>query len=164
MKVITLVKLAMVVAIYVIFTVFLPFSYGEIQFRVAEVLLLLCFFRKDYVYALIVGCLIANIFSPLGIIDVIFGTIHTAIAAFLISRSKNLIIASLYPTIFMFIIALELHFVLSLPFWLTLLTTMAGEFVVVTIIGVPLFMLLRKNNDFMQLIEANQNEGETHEI
>ena len=40
-------KLAAVAALYVVFTIINPFSYDMVQFRVSEVLVLLCFYRRD---------------------------------------------------------------------------------------------------------------------
>ena len=74
-------RLALVAAMYAVLTVVIaPLAFGEIQFRFSEVLVLLCFYRKDYALALIVGCFIANLFSPMGLMDIIFGTLATAAA------------------------------------------------------------------------------------
>jgi len=156
MKTETIVKVAVVAALYVVLTISIaPISYRDIQFRISEVLVLLCFYRRDYIYSLIVGCFIANIFSPMPM-DIIFGTLHTAISVILISRSKNLFIASLIPTLLMPIIAFELYFFLQLPFWLSLLTSAIGEFIVVSIIGYSIFKVLEKNTGFMELIGADE--------
>lgn len=158
MSLIRIVKLALVSAIYVVLTVVIaPLSYGSIQFRFAEILVLLPFFRKDYIYSLIIGCFIANIFSPIFLFDIFFGVFHTALSVYLISREKRLWRACLYPIILMPIIGLELSLAYQLPFILTSLTCMLGEAVVIFGIAYPLFSLLRKNIGFMQLIDANQN-------
>ena len=58
--------MSVVSAIYVVLTIALSgLSYGGIQFRVAEALMLLCVFKKEYCVALSVGCLISNMFSPM---------------------------------------------------------------------------------------------------
>jgi uncharacterized membrane protein len=157
MSVLRLVKLSAVAAVYVVFTVLTPLSYGEIQFRFSEILILLCFFRKDYAYSIIIGCFISNLFSPLVLFDMFFGTFQTVVATFLITRSKNMFFSSLYPVITMPIIAYELTLAYKLPFLLTCLTTMAGEFVVVVLIGYPLFLVLRKQPRVLELIDANRN-------
>jgi uncharacterized membrane protein len=133
-------------------------SYGNIQFRIAEILILLCFFKKDYGIALILGCAIANFFSPLGIIDVIFGTLATAISVLFVMKSKNLMIASLFPVIFNgIIVGLELYYVLSFPLLLSMASVAIGEAVVVMVLGNLIFFKLKKNANFLELIEANQN-------
>lgn len=153
-------KLAAIAALYVILTIINPFSYNVVQFRVSEVLLLLCFYRRDYGYAMIIGCLIANIFSPLGLPDVLFGTLATALTVLFISRSKNIIIAGLYPVVFNgVIIGLELRLLMEteLPLLAAMGWVAFGEFVVVTTVGIILFKILEKNDGFLDFIEANQN-------
>ena len=154
-----IIRLAIITALYVTLTIVLSFmSFGDIQFRIAEVLLFLCFFRKDYGIALILGCAIANFFSPLGIIDVVFGTLATAISVFLIMKSKNIFIASLFPVVFnAVLVGLELHLVLGLPLLVSMATVALGEAVVVIVLGNLIFFKLRKNTSFLELIEATQN-------
>ncbi|MDD4388216.1 MAG: QueT transporter family protein, partial [Bacilli bacterium] len=126
--------------------------------RISEVLLLLCFYRRDYSYALIIGCFIANIFSPLGIVDALFGTLATALTVIFISKSKNIVIAALYPVLFNgVIIGLELYYFLEMPLWEAMVWVAFGEFVVVTTVGVIIFKILEKNDGFLDFIEANQN-------
>lgn len=154
-----IIRLAIITALYVTLTIVLSFmSYGNIQFRIAEILILLCFFKKDYGIALILGCAIANFFSPLGIIDVIFGTLATAISVLFVMKSKNLMIASLFPVIFNgIIVGLELYYVLSFPLLLSMASVAIGEAVVVMVLGNLIFFKLKKNANFLELIEANQN-------
>jgi uncharacterized membrane protein len=79
------------------------------------------------------------------------------ISLFFICYSKNLFIASLFPVIFNgVIIATEISLlegVFNLDIFLLNMGTIAlGEFISVSIIGVILFNLLRKNDAFMNLI------------
>lgn len=138
----------LIAAIYAVTTVALPFaSYNAIQFRFSEVLTLMAYIDSSYIPGLVLGCAIANMFSPLGIIDVIVGTTATLISVFLISKTKNLFIATLWPTINSVFVGAELYFVSHQPFLLSSLQVGIGEFVVVTCIGYPLFkyILLKKN-------------------
>jgi uncharacterized membrane protein len=154
----TITKLAFVASIYVVTTVWNPFSYDAIQFRISEILILLCFYRKEYVYALTLGCFIANIFSPLGVYDMIFGTLATVLSCFFIVRCKNLFVASLIPVIFnAIIVGLELHYLIKLDLVASMVSVALGEFAVVSIFGVLVFQRLSRNVNFMKLIEANQN-------
>ena len=147
-------KLAAVAALYVALTYALGFmSYGNIQFRVAEVLTLLCFYKKDYGIALTLGCFIANIFSPMMLMDMVFGTLATVLAVLLIFISPNLYIASLAPVLTnAVIVGIELTVAFKTPFRLNALEVAAGEFVCVSIVGVILFKLLEKNAGFMRLV------------
>lgn len=147
-------KLAAVAAIYVALTYALGFmSYGNIQFRVAEALMLLCFYRKDYGISLTLGCFIANIFSPMMLMDMVFGTLATLLAVLLIFISPNIYIASLAPVLTnAIIVGLELTISFETPFWLNAVEVAVGEFVCVSVVGVILFKILEKNARFMRLV------------
>ena len=149
-----LVKLGIVAAIYVALTLALSsLSYGNIQFRIAEALMLLCFYKKDYGISLIVGCLIANIFSPMFLWDMTFGTLATILAVICMIYSPNIYIASIFPVIFNgIIVGLELHFLYDLPFVLSAIEVAVGEFVCVCIVGIIIFKLLEKNKKFMKML------------
>jgi len=70
-----------VAAVYVALTLALaPISYGYIQFRVAEALTILPFFFPVTLPGLFVGCIIANLFSPYGMLDVIAGSSASLLA------------------------------------------------------------------------------------
>jgi uncharacterized membrane protein len=59
-------------------------AFGPIQFRPAEGMMVLAAFFPFAVPGLFVGCLITNIFSPFGILDIIFGSLATLLVAVLI--------------------------------------------------------------------------------
>jgi uncharacterized membrane protein len=157
-KVKILTKLSLVAAIYAVLTVITSYiSYGGIQFRLAEVLVLLCFFNKKYIPSLVIGCAIANMFSPFGIYDVIFGTFATLISVICMSKTKNMVLASVFPVIFNgIIIAIEIllfdpSVTITFGSFISLASTiMLGEFVVVTILGVLIFKSLEKNEYFIE--------------
>lgn len=148
-----LVKAALVAAIYAALTIVLaPISYGPVQFRLSEVLVLLAFIDPFYIVGLTIGCLLANILGGLGIMDIVFGTLATFLsvsaisltAKYIKSKKLSLIIASLWPTIFNgVIIGWMLNYVLGVPLVLTMLQVGIGEFVVVTVVGVPVFKLIQ---------------------
>ncbi|MGN0601866.1 MAG: QueT transporter family protein [Oscillospiraceae bacterium] len=160
-------KIGAVAAIYVVVTIIgADLSYGAVQFRVAEALMLLCFFSKDYIIALTIGCFIANVFSTVGLIDTVVGTSATLISAVLIYVFRKdgslirMIICSLFPVIANgLLVGAELRFVFKLPFWLSVGEVALGEIVCVTILGVTVFRLLSKNKGFMKLISAERTAG-----
>lgn len=159
MEIKTIVRQSVVAALYVALTIAVsPIAYGPIQFRISEILVLLCFFRRDYVVGLTLGCFIANFFSPMALTDVPFGTLATFISVFLISRSRNIFLASLYPVVANgLIIGLQLHFVFGHPPLFSILQVALGEFVTVSVAGVIAFLMLSRSKAFLELIEANQN-------
>lgn len=152
-----LARLSIVAAVYVVLTFSLGFmSYGGIQFRIAEALMLLCFYKKDYGISMIIGCLIANMFSPMFAVDMLFGTLATALAVLLIYVSPNIYVASLAPVITnAFIVGAELHFFYDLPYWLSALQVAFGELVCVSALGVIIFKSLEKNKRFMELVKKD---------
>lgn len=153
-----LIRIAIIAALYVALTVSLSWiSYGNIQFRVAEILIILCFFRKDYIYSLIIGCAISNLFSPMGIYDVIFGTLATVLASLSVGFIKKIEIGLFLTVIFnAVIIGIELNMILQLPFILSCIEVGIGELIVM-IVGYFVYLALKNNKVFIELIKANQN-------
>lgn len=143
--------IALIAALYVGLSLILsPISFGIVQFRLAEVLVLLCFYKKEYSIALVLGCFITNLFSPFAL-DLLFGTLHTLVSVIFISLSKKLFIASLWPMIFSFIVGFELY-LYGEPFIISTLGVMIGEFVVVTCLGTLLYSQLNQSKQFKEFI------------
>lgn len=71
---------AVIGALYAALTMVNPLSYGPIQFRVSEVLCILPFFFPISAIGLTIGCVIANLISAYGIIDIVFGSFATLLA------------------------------------------------------------------------------------
>lgn len=146
-----LTRTALIAAIYAVVTLAIaPFAYGSIQFRVSEILVLLAIFDPLYIGGLTLGCLIANLLGPNGPMDVIFGTLATFISVYAIYLTGKLIknykikllVASIWPTIFNgLIIGWMLNKLYGLPLILSVGEVALGELVVITFIGVPLFLM-----------------------
>ncbi|EGC82453.1 QueT transporter family protein [Anaerococcus prevotii] len=150
-----LVKSAVVAALYAVLTIMLPMaSYGPIQLRFSEIMVLLVFYNKRFIPGLVLGCAIANLFSPMAAFDVTLGTLSSLIAFELIKRTKNLFISSLWPVLMVIVPALGTYFILdnSISFWIMAGQFMASEFVMVSIIGVLVFKILEKNDGFMKYV------------
>ncbi|MFZ5979755.1 MAG: QueT transporter family protein [Candidatus Zixiibacteriota bacterium] len=72
----------LIAALYaVVSLVFLPYSFGIYQVRVAEALTVLPFLTAAAIPGLFVGCLLANIFGGMGWLDIVFGPLLTLLAA-----------------------------------------------------------------------------------
>lgn len=155
-----LTRLAMVAAMYAALTVATSYlSYGGIQYRLSEILVLLCFYRKDYAPALIAGCAIANLFSPAGLVDVVVGSFATAVAVIPMYYMKNIYLAALLPILSNgIIVGIELTVVLAeASIWFNMLTVAFGELVVVGILGVLVFKLIfDKNSAMLRLIGSTR--------
>jgi uncharacterized membrane protein len=149
-------------ALYFVLTVTLSWiSYGDIQFRVSEVMNLLAFVNPIFAPGVVLGCLLSNMFSPFAAADMIVGTLQSAITLFLITRTKKLPLACLYPVVFMLIIAVEvMYFYLEPPhtgtqFLLCALSIMVGEAAVMFGVGLPLFKLgILKNTKLVEFLKS----------
>lgn len=151
-----MVRTALVAALYVVFTLAFYFlSYGAIQFRVSEIMVLLAFFEPLYMPGLILGCFVANLIGPYGVVDAIFGSLASlfALTMIIVTRRvmgkslKALIVASLWPAVSSLIIAFEITVIFGAPesfaFWVAMVAI--GEFVVVSLCGVPVTAWILKN-------------------
>ncbi len=146
-------RIAIVAALYVVLTLIsYPFSYGMIQFRISEALMLLCCYDKKFTWSMVIGCIVSNLFS-FNLIDCIFGTLATLLACICMVLVKKKFIASFFPAIFNgVIIGLELYFVISAPLVLSILGVAVGELVVVVLLGNILFYYIEKDKRLMEVI------------
>ena len=90
---------AILAAVYAALTVALPIpQYAGIQCRLSEALTVLPFFFPAATPGLVVGCFIANLFSPYSL-DVVFGTAATLLACLITQRMPNKWLAPLPPVL-----------------------------------------------------------------
>ncbi|MCI5773036.1 MAG: QueT transporter family protein [Erysipelotrichaceae bacterium] len=118
--------IAIIAAMYTAVSLALaPLSFGNIQIRIAECLTMLPLIFAPSIYGVILGCFLTNLIGAfmgvnlLGFLDVIVGTLATALAAFMTYKLRNIkiknipIFAILMPVIFNgVIIGVELGYVL----------------------------------------------------
>jgi uncharacterized membrane protein len=150
-----------IAAVYVAMTLINPLSFGPIQFRFSEILVLFCFYNPIFCVPMIVGCFLANLIGSPFPMDILFGTLGTALAVFPMSKIKNIWLSSLLPVVTnavcvgvlltFFVPDIEDGLLLNMGF------VGLGQLVVVTIIGVPLFrFVLEKNKSFIQMIKLKK--------
>ena len=161
-----IVKTAIIAATYAVLTMLLaPISYGPIQFRVSEIMVLLVFIDKRYFTGIALGTFLAGLFSPYGMLDAVVGTIATivalggiiAIKSALGDNLKSLIVASLAPTIANgIIIGWLISYSVGIPFLVPALQVALGEFVVVTIVGVVVIRWVQKNEKILSLLKIHE--------
>lgn len=152
-----LVRSSVIAALYLVLTYSLPaLAYGPIQFRLSEVMTILAFIDPFYILPLTLGCAIANISSPFGLIDVIVGSLASFLALYSMSKVKNIYLASLFPALFSILIGLEILIISNEPvnFFLVTAQIMFSEFVVVSIIGVSFYKLIEKNTYVINMLKA----------
>lgn len=74
-------------------------TYGPIQCRFSEALTVLPFFLPEAVPGLFVGCLVTNLMSTVGPLDIIFGSMATLLAALWTAKMPNKWLAPLPPVL-----------------------------------------------------------------
>ena len=97
-----LTRAAAVGAAYAVLSLFssvFSLTFGVVQCRFSEALCVLPFFFPETVWGLFAGCLITNILSPYGLLDLIVGSLATLIAALLTARCRKKWLAPLPPVI-----------------------------------------------------------------
>jgi len=142
-----IIRVAMIAAIYVVLNIiFAPISYGPIQVRIAEALVVLPFIDPSAIIGLFLGCILANVIGPLGMVDIMGGSLCTLVAAYLTYKVKNPKLAPLPPVLInAFGVSIYLHLIFDLPYWITVLYIGIGEVIACYILGYPLLILLIKN-------------------
>lgn len=158
---------AIIAAAYIALTMLVaPLAFGQIQFRLSEALTVLAVLTPAAVPGLFIGCLLSNILNPmnLGLIDIIFGSLATLIAAWLtwymgknirnseVVKKRQFVWALLPPVVVnALIVGTYLPFLLLadqtptlLVILLSILTIAISEAVVVYLVGGALLFGLRK--------------------
>ena len=88
---------AIVCALYVIMVFALGFmSYNSLQIRLAEILILLVLINKKYTIGVSLGCFIANLIGPFGLIDAVIGGTATLLSCIFVYKFKK---EELYPSL-----------------------------------------------------------------
>ncbi|MEG2428908.1 MAG: QueT transporter family protein [Oscillospiraceae bacterium] len=170
-------QIAMIAAIYAAISFAMFFiSFGQIQFRVSEMLTILPVFTGMAVPGLTLGCVISNLVgffcgaNPLGLIDAIVGSTATLISAILtyyIGKSDKkwikYIFAPLPPVIVnAIIIGFEVTFAFNginspTSVYLTNMgLILLGQATICYGVGVPLMMILQKNNLWQKIFSGNK--------
>jgi uncharacterized membrane protein len=157
MKMLSTVKAAVIAGLYAALVTFLaPISFYVFQFRVADSLLLLPFldfFGFPGVIGLTVGCAIANVYSPFGIVDVLFGSLANfaaGLVALLIGRRSKSMVSLVATAIVesLIVSAIIGYFVLHLFGGLDILIAFTGVLLgsvfSIGILGVALVVFLMK--------------------
>ena len=160
-----LTQAAMIAALYAVLTyaaAAVNLAYGAVQFRFSEALTVLPVFTPAAIPGLAVGCFLANLGSPLGLVDWIFGTGATLLAAVGTWMARRIqikgvpVLAPLPPVIAnVVLVGFELSCLSSAgtfalgnftwaAFGASALTVGIGELVICYALGLPLLLALRK--------------------
>ena len=132
-------------------------AYGGIQFRLSEALNILAAFTPAAVPGLMIGCVIGNIGSPMGLVDVAVGALATGLAAVAIRLIAKYCgkatpyLSIIPPTVFnAVLVGLEVTLLMTdgapvtlLGFIIIALEVALGEVVVCGALGVPLYYTIK---------------------
>lgn len=132
-------------------------AYGGIQFRLSEALNILAAFTPAAVPGLVIGCVIGNIGSPMGLVDVAVGALATGLAAVAIRLIAKYCgratpyLSIIPPTVFnAVLVGLEVTLLMTdgapvtlLGFIIIALEVALGEVVVCGALGVPLYYTIK---------------------
>ena len=97
-----LVLCAAVAAVYAVMSFFggiFGLTYGPVQCRFAEALCVLPFFVPETAWGLFIGCVLTNLMSAYGPIDVVFGSLATLLAGLATARLRVKALAPLPPVL-----------------------------------------------------------------
>lgn len=153
------VKQALIASIYVVLVYVFSFaSFGLIQFRVAEVLMILVLFDKKSVIGLTLGCFVANLIGGAILVDVLIGPLATLLAGILMHMTKkHIMLALIWPAVTNgVIIGLILTYGYLLgPVWITMPSVFLGEFAVLYVLGLPIYLALKNNEGFIEMFQKD---------
>lgn len=130
-----------------------PLSFGMIQLRIAEVLTLTPLFGVFGIIGVTVGCLLSNSLIPgaFGLLDIIFGTLTTLVAAILTYLLRKKPYLAAIPPIILNALVLPiiwLYLGADTVYWINFLSILGSQSVVIFLIGLPLYYLIIKRNLF----------------
>jgi uncharacterized membrane protein len=153
-----LVRAALYAALYAALTLapgLNALSYGQVQFRVSEALLVFACVDPAAVVGLTVGTALGNLGSPMLLVDVVVGSLLTLVAAALMYSIGPRFVALVVPVVVNGLgVGAMLALVLELPFWASAVWVAAGEAAVMATGGAALLVLVKRRGDMFGLIRS----------
>ncbi len=158
-KAFSLVLSALIAAMYVALTYFsnaFGLAYGEVQFRLSEVLMLFAAYTPAAIPGLTIGCFLGNLGSPFGAVDIVCGTAATFLASVCIYALRKVtvrkfpVLFPVFTTLFnAVIVGAEIAYFAPEGFTLYAMLIAGafvgiGELVVTIVLGVPLNLAITK--------------------
>ncbi len=144
---------AVIAAMYVVLTFVsssLGLASGEIQIRLSEMLCILPAFTPAAIPGLFLGCLLSNLLTGCTVIDIVFGSLATLIAAILSYQLRNHkypLLVTVPPVIANMIVVpfiLKFSYGVPLPIPVMMATVGLGEVISVMVLGSVLYFALDK--------------------
>lgn len=157
-----LTKASLIAAIYIVLVLIqvMPFplaslTFGPIQIRIAEGLVLLPLLESAAIPGVFIGCLLSNLllapYSGFGLVDIIGGSLVTLLAAYLTSKSPNKFVGMIPPVVLNgLIVSLWVSYFTKLPYFYTVLGIGGGELASVLIFGNMILYVYEKATSFRE--------------
>lgn len=141
---------AIIAALYVVLTYLagmLGLASGAIQIRFSEALTILPVFTPAAIPGLFAGCILSNLFTGCALPDIVFGSLATLIGAVFTRKLRELPYLAPVPPIVAntVIVPFVLLYAYGVkPLWLSFLTVFAGEMISCGILGMLLYLVMKK--------------------
>ncbi len=140
---------AVIAALYTVLVLIFQFSsFGPIQFRIAEVLTIMPYFTPAAIPGVTIGCFLSAILSGADILDIVFGSAATLLAAILsYSFRRYKLLVPVFPIVINAIVipwVLRFAYGEAQPVPLMMLSIGLGELVSAGIMGYMLLLVLDK--------------------
>ena len=157
---------AVVAAVYFVLCYFgniFQLTFGPVQVRLGEALTVLPFLFPATAPGVAMGCLLTNVLSPYGPIDMVVGTLATAVAAWLTMKTPRWYLAALPPIVMNALLlppmwawaeAGAVNGAFWASYWFNLWTFVAGEAVACYVLGTVLLKALPKVKCFRPRVPA----------
>ncbi len=148
-SIIFITKAAVIAALYIsIGLIFKGWDFGNMQLRPAEALCALIYFTPSAPYGLFIGCVINNLSSPYGLLDIVLGSATTLAAGLAGRRIRNKYLCLLPSVVFNavsvpFIICFSSGTFAMYPVFFAQI--FFSQTLSVYIFGIPLIYLIDKN-------------------
>ena len=146
-----LVQASLIAAIYTALCLILhpiSFGFGGVELRVSEALTLMPALMPAAVPGLFVGCLLANLMGGATILDIVFGSLTTLIAAILTRKWRSRPALAALPPVVMnaVVIGLLLRYAygVNMPLWMCMASIGLGQAVACYLIGLPLMKMMKR--------------------
>ncbi|NLX63608.1 MAG: QueT transporter family protein [Clostridiaceae bacterium] len=155
-----LIQAALLASIYAALTVVLgSFGYGPVQFRVSEALTVLPAVMPAAIPGLFIGCILANWLGGFGMIDIVFGSLATLLAALsTYFLRKHRFLLPLPPVLFNAVIVGTYVYLLydnSYSIVLTMLFIGVSELIICYGLGLPLLSFIKENRVLNKILETD---------
>ncbi len=148
-KTLFITQAAAIAAIYTVLVMVFNFSsFGPVQFRVAEALTVLPYFTPAAIPGLAIGCFLSNLLNSADVLDIIFGSLATLIAAVLSYQLRRFKLLVPVPPIV--VNALVVPFILRYAYFeadsipAMMVSVGAGQLLAAGVIGLVLLFSLDK--------------------